>query len=225
MNNIFLSKTILFNGCSTQEIDSMLSCLSPEQRSYRRGSVIYRAGDIVSSLGLVISGSVYIESDDIWGNKSIIDKVSAGQVFAETYACANKIPLMINVTAAENCEVLFLDINKVLNVCSSACGFHTKLVRNLLSISANKNLMLSRRIFHTSPKSIRGRLLRYLSYQATENGSREFVIPFDRQQLADYLNVDRSAMSNELSKMQKEGLIKVNRSSFTLIDIEPEQHI
>ena len=173
----------------------------------------------------MISGSVYIESDDIWGNKSIIDKVSAGQVFAETYACANKIPLMINVTAAENCEVLFLDINKVLNVCSSACGFHTKLVRNLLSISANKNLMLSRRIFHTSPKSIRGRLLRYLSYQATENGSREFVIPFDRQQLADYLNVDRSAMSNELSKMQKDGLLKCDRSHFILIGIEPDDHI
>ena len=217
MNNIFLSKTILFSGCSAQEIDSMLGCLSPEQRSYRRGSVIYRAGDIVSSLGLVISGSVYIESDDIWGNKSIIDKVSAGQVFAETYACANKIPLMINVTAAENCEVLFLDINKVLNVCSSACGFHTKLIFNLLQIMARKNLGFHQKIEITSKRTTREKLMAYLLAQAKVQQSDSFEIPFDRQALADYLEVDRSGLSAEISKLRKEGVLECYRSRFTLL--------
>ena len=225
MDSIFLSKSALFNGCSADEITNMLGCLNAECRSFNRGSIIYQAGEVVTSLGLVLKGSVYIESDDVWGNKSIIDKVAAGQVFAEAYACVSDTPLMINVVAAESCEILFLDINKVLNICSNACGHHAKLIRNLLAISAQKNLLLSRRMFHTSPKSIRGRLLSYLSFQSIQQNSREFVIPFNRQQLADYLNVDRSAMSNELSKMQKDGLLKCDRSHFILIGIEPDNHI
>jgi CRP-like cAMP-binding protein len=106
----------------------------------------------------------------------------------------------------------------MLRTCSNACGFHSKLIRNLLSIASQKNLNLSRRIFHTSSKSIRGRLLSYLSFQATKHGSLEFEIPFNRQQLADYLSVDRSAMSNELSKMQRDGLLKVERNRFILQD-------
>lgn len=225
MDYHFLSKTILFRGTSPEEVQAMLGCLSTETRQYQRGNVIYHAGDFVSSMGLVLSGSVSIENDDVWGNKSILDNVGTGHVFAETYACVPGEPLMISVVAAEATEVLFLNTNRVLNVCSNACCFHNKLIRNLLAISAQKNLNLSRRIFHTSSKSIRGRLLSYLSFQAVQQGSREFDIPFNRQQLADYLSVDRSAMSNELSKMQKEGLLSVNRSHVCLIGIEPEDHL
>lgn len=225
MDYHFLSQTVLFRGASPEEVRSMLGCLGAEKRQYQRGDVIYHAGDFVRSMGLVLSGSVSIENNDVWGNKSILDNVGAGQVFAETYACVFDEPLMIRVVAAEATEVLFLNANRVLNVCSNACGFHNKLIRNLLAISAQKNLNLSRRIFHTSSKSIRGRLLSYLSFQAVRQGSREFDIPFNRQQLADYLSVDRSAMSNELSKMQKEGLLKVKRSHFLLIGIDPEDHL
>ncbi len=223
MDYAFLSAVELFHGAAPKEIEAMLDCLQAEKRSFQRNDVIYHAGDVVKTMGLVLSGSVSIESDDVWGNKSVFDKVGPGQVFAETYACIPGEPLMVSVVAAENAEILFLDVSRALRACSKACSFHSKLVCSLLAISARKNLRLSRRIFHTSSKSIRGRLLSYLSFQAAQQGRNDFEIPFNRQQLADYLSVDRSAMSNELSKMQRDGLLKVNRSHFTLIGKE-EHH-
>lgn len=222
MDYIFLSHTILFRNTSPEEIRAMLNCLSAERRKYQRGKVIYHTGDIINSIGLVLSGSVSIENNDVWGNKSILDKAGPGQVFAESYACVPGEPLMVSVVAVEATEILFLDISRVLHTCSNVCGFHSKLIWNLLSISSQKNLNLSRKIFHTSSKSIRGRLLSYLSFQATLHGSHNFEIPFNRQQLADYLSVDRSAMSNELSKMQRDGLLRVERNHFTLIRIEAD---
>jgi len=217
MNSVFLSETLLFQNISPEEIESLLACLSAQKKSFPKGSTILHAGEPVSSIGLVLSGSVSLEHDDPWGNKSILDQVEPGQAFAETYACVPGEPLMINAVAAQTSEILFLDVGQSLRLCSNACKFHNQLIENLLSIASRKNLNLSRRIFHTSSKSIRGRLLSYLSFQATENGSRDFVIPFNRQQLADYLSVDRSAMSNELSKMQRDGLLRVERSHFTLL--------
>jgi len=222
MDPLFLSKTVLFRGSTPEEVRSMLECLNAQQRHFGRSSIIYHAGDVVTSIGMVLSGNVYIETDDVWGNKSILDKAGPGQVFAETYACVPGEPLMISVVAAEPSEILFLDVGRILHTCSNACGFHSKLIRNLLIIASQKNLNLSRRIFHTSSKTIRGRLLSYLSFQATQQGSREFDLPFNRQQLADYLSVDRSALSNELSKMQKDGLIRVDRSHISLFDIQPD---
>ena len=217
MDHLFLSKTVLFRGISPEEVQTMMSCLQAVTRNYPRGAIIYHAGDAVHAVGLVLSGSVSIERDDAWGNKSILDRVAPGQIFAETYACLPGEPLMVNVVAVEPTEVLFLNTEKMFTVCANTCIFHNKLVRNMLSISAQKSLNLSRRIMHTSSKSIRGRLLSYLSLQATKCGSREFEIPFNRQQLADYLSVDRSAMSNELSKMQRDGLIRVERNCFVLL--------
>lgn len=217
MNTDLLTKTMLFHGISPQEIEEMLLCLNAEQKNFKKGDIIYYAGDIISSLGLVLSGKVSIENNDAWGNRSILDSIRPGQVFAETYACVPKEPLMVNVVALEPSVVLFLDTKHILQVCSQHCTHHSKLIGNLLSISAQKNLILSRRIFHTAPKSIRGRLLSYLSFQATQSGSCDFTIPFNRQQLANYLNVDRSALSNELSKMQKDGLLRVQKNHFSLM--------
>lgn len=213
-----LSKIALFRGSTPHEVQEMLSCLDAKRRSFSKGEMIFRMGESVSSLGIVLSGSVLIESNDLWGNTTVLDSVGQGHIFAETYACTFGEPLMVNVVAAGTTEVLFLNINRVLQVCSHACDHHNRLIRNLLSISAQKNLNLSRKIFHTSSKSIRGRLLSYLSYQAVRSGSRSFSIPFNRQQLADYLNVDRSALSNELSKMQKEHLLKTDKNHFELRD-------
>ena len=220
MDYIFLSKTILFCGISPEEVKSMMNCLQAFTRTYPRGTVIHHAGDTIHSVGMVLSGSVSIENDDIWGNKSILDRVAPGQIFAENYSCFPNEMLMLNVVKVEPAEILFLNTAKMFTVCSNACMFHSKLVHNMLSISAQKSLNLSRRIMHTSSKTIRGRLLSYLSFQATKHGSLEFEIPFNRQQLADYLSVDRSAMSNELSKMQRDGLLKVERSHFVLQDTD-----
>lgn len=218
MDTLFLSKTALFRGIPPQEIESMMGCLKATVKTYKRGEMIFREGDVVTQMGMVLSGSVSIENDDIWGNKSILDKAGAGQVFAENYACLPGEALMISVVAAEATEVLLMSTECMFTLCANACGFHGRLIRNMLSISAQKSLNLSRRIMHTSSKSIRGRLLSFLSFQAARNGSREFEIPFNRQQLADYLSVDRSAMSNELSKMQKDGIITVNRNRFVLLN-------
>ena len=216
MDYTFLADTILFRGIAPKEIKSMLHCLQATVKTYPRGANIYNAGDTATFMGLVLSGGVSIESDDIWGNRSILDHVAPGQMFAENYACVPGEPLMVNVVAIEQTEILAMHAEKLFTVCSNVCGSHSKLIRNLLSISAQKGLNLSRRIMHTSSKTIRGRLLSYLSFQARKNGSREFDIPFNRQQLANYLSVDRSAMSAELSRMQRDGLLQVRRSHFVL---------
>lgn len=220
MDFLYLSETPLFYGASPKETEEMVSCLGTRQRHYEKGEYIYNIGDVISAVGMVLSGSVLIESNDMWGNRSILDKAERGQIFGETYACIPGEKLMVDVVAAQPCEILFFDVGKMLKVCSNACWHHHRLIRNLLMLAARKNLILSRRIFHTSPKSIRGRLLSYLSYQAVKFESREFMIPFNRQQLADYLGVDRSALSNELSKMQRDGLISVDRSHFRLLSCE-----
>ena len=219
MDYQFLTKTTLFRGITPEEARKMMHCLDGEERSFSRGETVCRAGDAVAQMGLVLSGSVNVEHDDLWGNKSIINHVSSGQIFAEAYACVPGELLVVNVVAAEACEILFLNVGRILQICSGACGFHTKLVRNLLSVMAQRNLELSQRILHTSPKTIRGRLISYLSYQAAKSGTSQVTVPFNRQQLADYLGVDRSALSNELGKMQRDGILEVNRSTFRLLGI------
>ena len=218
MDVLFLSKTLLFRGTTPQEVQSILECLQAEKKHYQKSDVIYHAGDSVTSLGMVLSGSVSIENDDLWGNKSILDRIGPGQVFAETYACVSGEALMVSVVAAEASDILFMNVSRLLRICPHACEHHGKLIRNLLTISAQKNLNLSRRIFHTSSKSIRGRLLSYLSFQAVRQGRRDFTIPFNRQQLADYLSVDRSAMSNELCKLRDAGILEFNKNTFTIFE-------
>lgn len=219
MSSYILPENPMFSGIAPHEIAPMLDCLGAAQRTYDRYAHILSTGDTTAALGLVISGSALIQSDDLWGNTTVFDRVRPGQIFAETYACTGE-PLLVDVVAAEPCTVLFLEVGRVLHICPNTCAHHERLIRNLLSLSAQKNLNLSRKIFHTAAKSIRGRLLSYLSYQARRCGSCTFTIPFDRQQLADYLNVDRSALSAELSKMQKEGLLQTRRSHFTLLRVE-----
>lgn len=212
----FISKTKIFQGLSEKETEDVLVCMQANTKMYRKGEMIYHSGSVVDSIGLVLSGSVNIEQNDAWGNVSILDNIGRGRVFAEAYVCAEKEVLTIDVVAAEQSEILFLNLDKVISICGNTCPFHVKLVRNMLSVMAFKNLNLSRKISHTTPKSIRGKLLSYLSYQAMSQGEFQFEIPFNRQQLADYLCVDRSAMSNELSKMQKEGLLSYNKNVFCL---------
>ena len=218
MNLEFLQKTLLFQGIAPQEIGHMLACLQARERHFKKGEVICRAGEPVTALGMVLTGSVSIDRDDFWGTRSALAHLGPGQIFAEAYACVPAEALMVQVTAQKDSDILFLEVPRLLAICDSACGSHSRLIRNLLTISSQKNLELSRKIAHTAAKSIRGRLLSYLSYQALRGQSREFTIPLDRQQLADYLNVDRSALSNELSKMQRDGLIRVHRSRFLLLD-------
>lgn len=216
MDSHFLMQTPLFAGLSLDGISLVLQALDARPRQFARGAVIFQAGEPVTAMGLVLDGRVQIENHDVWGNKSVLDSVGPGLVFAETYACLPGEPLMVSAVAAEPSEILLLEMHRILDA-GSPCPHRDRLLQNLLAATAQKNLNLSRRIFHTSSKTIRGRLLSYLSFQAARCGGRTFTIPYNRQQLADYLSVDRSALSNELGKMQREGLLLAERNRFTLL--------
>lgn len=216
MNLAFISQTAFFSGCTKEETKTLIDCLQISSRLYKKGEYIYLAGTPVTDIGLVLSGSVRIENDDIWGNKSVLSLTEPGEVFAEAYACVPGVPLSVSVIANEDCEILFIGVPRLLKTCGNACPAHQKVIQNLISISARKNLALSQRIFHTSPKTIRERLLSYFYLQMTLQNTNRITIPFDRQQLADYLNLDRSALSKELGKMKREGLLEYRKNQFEL---------
>ncbi len=211
-----LRNTMLFNGMSDNEIYLAVQSLSAKEKTYKKNDTIMLSGTITDKLGLVISGSVRIESNDMWGNRTILGNVGAGQYFAETYALLDYEPLLVDVSANENCRILFFKVGSLKKLKSYTDPWCIKLVSNLLMISVQKNLHLSNRSFHTSPKTIRGRVMAYLNSVSLRKGNREFDIPFDRQQLADYLNLDRSALSKELGKMRKEGIIQTHKNHFAL---------
>ena len=214
--SIQLSKIPIFQGIEEPEIASLLQCLQATERTYQKGETILSEGSITENMGIVLSGMALISCNDIWGNASILGNAAPGCVFAEIYACIPGQPLLVTVTAAEDTCILFINARRILTTCPNACPIHAKLARNLLTVCAYKSLQLSQRILHTSSKSIRGRLMSYFSECAKRAGSNSFVIPYNRQQLADYLNVDRSTMSNELSKMQKDGLLTYKKNYILL---------
>ena len=216
MDFFFLSNTPLFLGTSPQEAEQMLTCLASVTRAYQKGETIFRAGECIRTAGLVLRGSVTVESDDFWGNRSILSRAAPGDIFGEAYACLSEQPLLVSVVAAECCEVLFLDVARALHMCSNACAHHSRIVQNLLALCAEKNLRLSQRMLHTAPKTIRARLLSYFHELSQRARSNHFPLPYDRQAMADYLNVDRSAMCAELSKMKADGFIDYTKSTVTL---------
>lgn len=216
MNTALISKTILFRGMDENEIKECLYSLQAADRKYRKGSIILHAGDLTERMGLVLSGSVTIESNDLWGNCTILSHVGKGQFFAETYALLHEEVMLVDVRANEDTEILFLNVSGILGKLPPS-SWKEKLTRNLLIISAHKNLTLSGRSFHTSPKSARGRILSYLNTVSLQKHSDEFDIPFDRQQLADYLNLERTNMSKELTRMKQDGIIECRKNHFRLI--------
>lgn len=216
MNQNTLPKTRLFENISESDLQSLLNCLGACERSYGKGEIIYHAGSCVDAMGLVLDGLVHISQTDLWGNQNIFGQAGPGQVFAETYACTPGEKMMVDVIAAKDSRILFLNVQKILTTCPTACSFHSQLVSNLLAVMAVKNLQLSRKIHDISHKGIRERLLSYLSFEAVRHQSRTFEIPFNRQELADYLCVDRSALSNELSKMKKDGILTCTKNRFQL---------
>ena len=215
---INLANTQLFRGMEPSNIDEMLGCLLAKERTYKKGETIFPEGSPTEQIGVVLTGRAVIELVDVWGNNSVLSSIGPGGAFAEAYACVPGEPLMVNVTAAEDTEALLLNIRRVLEPCSKVCPYHVRLVRNLLALCAGKNLQLSRRVLHTGPKSIRKRLLSYFSECIKRIGSYSFDIPYNRQQLADYLSVERSALSNELSIMQRDGLIRYEKNHFDVME-------
>lgn len=218
-----LRKTMLFREMSETEITDALRGLEAHEKQYAKGETILIAGSITKRMGLVLEGSATIESNDAWGNRTIISHVAKNQVFAETYALLGNEPMLVDVTASEDCRILFLRSGRIQNLKTSLEPWALKYITNLLTISMHKNLILSGRSFHTAPKTIRGRVMAYLNSVSLQKHSLEFDIPFDRQQLADYLNLERSALSKELGKMQKDGLVSCRKNHFIILQTESER--
>lgn len=205
----------LFAHVELSALPEMLHCLQARFQHYAKGEYIYPPDQQVTELVLLLSGSIVLSNEDFFGNKSVLDKVLPGGLCGEAYATLN-LPPEVNVQAGENCEVLLLPIGKLITVCTNACSRHAILIRNLLQILAERNLQLVNKFAHISKRTTREKLLSYLYQQARLNGSLTFTIPFSRQELADYLFVERSAMSHELSKLRQEGLLDFHRNSFKL---------
>ena len=215
-----MKNSVLFKDMSDHEYSQCLKTLKAAEKTYKKDSLILSAGDTTTMFGLVLDGSVTIESNDIWGNRTILSHVAKRQFFAETYALLDDEVLLVDVRANENCRVRFFTIGSLKNLRQINEPWAMKFICNMLEISARKNLTLSGRSFHISPRTIRERILSYMNTISLQKHSTEFDIPFDRQQLADYLNVDRSALSNELSKLQNNGVITFKKNHFILLNGE-----
>ncbi|BCI59897.1 transcriptional activator FtrB [Eubacteriaceae bacterium CHKCI005] len=211
-----LQNVPLFRGLEEGEMQSVLQCLSANVRDYPKGETIFHPGCPVKEVGLVLEGQVHLVKEDRWGNTALLSTIPPGELFGESYACAGA-PLPLRATAAECCRILFLNMGKMLTTCSPTCRFHARLLENLLSILAGKNLFLAQKADILAQRTVREKLLNYLYYQSQMHNSSCFTIPLNRQQLADYLSVDRSSMTVELGKLSKEGVLKVERNKFELL--------
>ncbi|NLU24039.1 MAG: Crp/Fnr family transcriptional regulator [Clostridiales bacterium] len=211
-----LENCLLFSGMTAEETGHLLSCLGARQQTYQKGSYLLRAGDTTGMMGLLLEGRVSILQEDFWGNRNLMARIRPGQLFAESFAAAPETPLNVSAAAEEKCGVLWLDVQRILTTCPNACAYHSRMIRNLLTVLAEKNLRFNEKLTHMGQRTTREKLLSYLSAQAAHDGSAAFDIPFDRQELADYLCVERSAMSAALGRLREEGVLQFHKNHFIL---------
>jgi CRP-like cAMP-binding protein len=215
-NYPLLAKSPLFQGISETELASLVKCLGSTFRAYKRDEAVHLAGDFVRGIGIVVNGRVHLVKDDAWGNSNILAEISGGDMFAEAIVCGGVGLLPFTVRATADTEVMFIDFQRIVTACTSACVFHTLLIRNMIGVIARKNIMLVGKMEHITKRTTRDKLLSYLSEQSKLHRSDSFEISFNRQELADYLSVERSALSAEMSRLKAAGLINYRKSRFTL---------
>ena len=203
-----LKRTQLFSGVSDTEISAMLNCLQAKLLTFQKGDYVFREGERIDNITVLVKGKLLVQHDDFWGNRNIVNVIRVGEMFGEAYVAPESGSLLNDVIAEEDSAVIFFDVRRILTVCSTACRFHSMVIQNLFFAISEKNRKLVQKIGHMSKRSTRAKLLSYLSEEAKRQNSSHFTIPFTRQQLADFLCVDRSAMSNELCKMRDEGLLQ-----------------
>lgn len=206
----------LFNNISVDDLSVMLSCLGVKNKKYEKRSIIIVADDNADHVGIVLKGAVLIINEDFAGNRSIVDRLGQYEMFGEAFACAGIRKSPVTVVAAEDCEIMWLQFRRIISTCSSNCAFHSRLIENMLKSLALKNLQINKKLEITAKRNIRDKIMSYLLMQADEAKAFDFTIPLSRSELADYLYVDRSALSRELGKMKDEGLIEFNKNHFCL---------
>lgn len=212
-----LKKSALFSGIETQDLLNMFKCLLMNIKTYEKNSYIFTASQPLIDVGIILKGRVNIIQEDYWGNRNILTTLTTGDLFGETFACTNTNNNMFSIMTTEPSDIMFLNYQKITSPCQFACKFHTKIIQNMLLLIAQKNILLTTKIEHLSKKTTREKLLSYLSSEAIKQQNNTFTIPFNRQELADFLSVERSAMSAELSRMQKDKLIIYHKNNFTLL--------
>lgn len=212
-----LQKCALFNGIRIEDLSAMMGCIGGRTIKAAKGEAVFQEGDPASHVGMVLSGAVRLIRDDYYGNRSIVAHIGPGELFGETYACASVAALPVSVVADEDSTLLLMDCRRITVTCSSACAFHNRIIFNLLRLVAEKNLVFDQKIQVTSKRTTREKLMTYLMNYAKLCGSSSFAIPYDRQELADYLEVDRSGLSSEISKLRKEGILESEKNYFTLL--------
>lgn len=217
---VTLHNCSLFDGISDSDLPMLLDCLGAKVEKFGKKNTIISEGSPAKHIGIVLSGYAQTVQLDYCGNRSIISAASPSETFCEAFACAGIDSVPVSVVAAEACEIMLLDSCRIMNSCTKACGFHRQMIFNLMKELAAKNIMFHRKIEITSARSTREKLLTYLVFEAKKNKRLSFTIPFNRQELADYLEVDRSGLSAEISKMRNEGILECNRSHFTLTDVK-----
>lgn len=212
-----LKRTKLFAGVADNEIEAVLSCLGAQMKGYKKGEYLIRQGEHLRYIAVLVEGGLHIQQDDYWGNRTIVNHIVVGEMFGEAYIAPESGPILNDVVAVEDSTVILLDAGRILTGCSSACRFHAIVIQNLLFSISERNRKLVQKLGHISKRSTREKLISYLSAESQRHNSASFTIPFNRQQLADYLSVDRSAMSYELCKMRDDGLLLFEKNRFQLL--------
>lgn len=212
-----MKNSALFDRIEQKNLDAMINCLGGVTKKYKKDSYILMAGDKVDYVGIVINGKVQIIREDFGGNRNIITEISDGGLFGEAFACAGIETALYSVQAVTDCEIMMIEFKKIVTTCSNACEFHSMLISNMLKIIAKKNLELNGKMEIISQRSTREKLMTYLLGQAEKAKNNHFSIPYSRNELADYLCVERSAMSRELGKMRDDGILEFDKNNFTLL--------
>lgn len=212
-----LRKCPLFNEVTDDNLIPLLRCLGARKLHFDKKEVIISEGEPAMNIGIMLSGSAQTTRMDYHGNRNIISNVEESDMFAEAFACAGVSYIPVTVIANQDCEILFIDCKKVTRTCEKSCGFHRQIIFNLMKNLAVKNVMIYQKMEITSQRSTREKLMSYLMYQAKEAKSTKFEIAYDRQELADYLQVDRSGLSVEISKLRKEGILRSHKKYFELL--------
>ena len=211
-----LKKCPLFSGIAEDNLLRMLSCLGARILHFEKKETVFAEGERPIYIGLVLSGEIQVEQVDYYGNRSIFSNLREGEVFGEAFACAEVASLPVSILASERSDVMLIECAHILHTCENNCGFHGRLIYNLMKDLAEKTLVFHERLEVTSKRTTREKLLAYLAIEQKRAGAREFSIPFDRQELADYLEVDRSGLSAEISKLRQEGVLENQKNRFVL---------
>lgn len=207
----------LFWEIEEEDLYSLLQCLGAKIVSFKPNAIIFEEGDVAELVGIVLSGEVQIVKDDFYGNRNIVASIHGGQLFGEAFACCDIQTLPVSALATCDSIIMLMDYRKIITSCPNACIFHNKLIYNMLRVVANKNVILNQKIEFISKRTTKEKLMAYLLYEAKKASNNSFSIPFNRQELADFLFVDRSAMSNELCKLRDQGVLEFHKNKFRLL--------